>query len=254
MSGDSPCAERRLVDRHFGGRISPADEERLREHLHHCKDCYAYYERHQLLETLDPGSLPDEERIARGLGFSRRRSRSHLVAVAVAAAAACLLLVVLQRGGPAEDAFQRRGGGGAVARTTLRIYKIARGAPPARVRGSIAAEDELAFAYVNGAGKHRLLVFAVDDRDEIYWYHPAWTDPAANPTAIPILPGAKLRELPDAVAHRYKGSTLTIHGVFTDRDLSVRDVEQIVRRHRGAAPLRITADAVQVTHAVRIKK
>ena len=100
-------------------------------------------------------------------------------------------------------------------------------------------------AYRNGCGKRRLLVFAVDERRRVYWYHPAWTDGSARPRAINISAQPGLHELPEAVAHRFAGRRITVYGVFTDEPLAVTRVEQLV----GA--LGAPGDKLPLAHAVQ---
>jgi hypothetical protein len=223
------------VDRHFGGRIGPPAERALREHLPECDRCRSYYDRHLLLARLDPRTPAAEARLARGLGLEVRPARHRIVWVAsVAAAAAAVVLVVLlwPRATTTPGGFEVRGGAGDGEATSILVYRVRPGLAPALVQdgGTIAAEDELALAYRNAAAKKRLLVFGVDDHQNIYWYHPAWVDAAENPAAVPIEPGTNTRELPEAIAHKLSGSRLTIHAVFCDRSLTVREVEAQLRR------------------------
>jgi len=231
------CPRQDLVDQHFGGRIRPPDERALREHLPGCERCRGYYDRHLLLARLDPRAPDAETRLARGLGFGAAPpARSRLAwAVPLAAAAAVVLLVLLwPRATAPPGGFQARGGagdhGGA---TAILVYRVRPGGPPELLHDgdAIGATDELAVAYRNAAGRKRLLVFGVDESGRVYWYHPAWVDRAESPVAVPIEPGGP-RELPEAITHRLSGSRLTIHGVFTDRALTVRQVEAALRSGR----------------------
>jgi hypothetical protein len=123
----------------------------------------------------------------------------------------------------------------------------------------IYAGDELAFAYRNSARKGRLLVFAVDEHGHVYWYHPGWSDAGQNPTAVPISAEPGLHELPAAVLHKFDGERIMIHALFTDRELSVRQIEAAVasaeRAHSPSAsvPLAIPGaiDIVQPLRVVR---
>src|SRR3954471_19028627 len=45
--------EDRLVDAHFGGSSSPAQDRRLWRHLPRCERCRARYRNHALLESLE---------------------------------------------------------------------------------------------------------------------------------------------------------------------------------------------------------
>jgi len=221
------CGRTRAVDRHFAGALGPRRERALRQHLPACEVCRARYERHLLLAPLDPRALPAERRIAIGLGLRPGRAwRRPALAAAAAAAALCALLLI-GRSGPSE--FTARGPHSRPAQ--LLVYRVPPGGSPVRAGRSMAAADELAFAFENPHGWRRLLVFGVDEHLHIYWYHPAWTEASSDPSAVPI---ASTGELPEAISHRYDGRRLVLHAVFTDEAITVRQVEAMIR---GAADL-----------------
>lgn len=234
---NTACPPKRLIDRHFAGRLRQSSERKLRAHLPECADCRQYYDRHLMLESLDPEALGARERLARGLGL-RRGAGAHtrpaaLAAALGAAAFAALVLLGRGKGAPAADEFTARGGARpAVAAASISIYQITPGQAPAPVAGPIAADDELAFAYRNPAGREHLLIFGVDEHDHVYWYHPDWTDSAANPAAIPIAKTAIPLELPAAISHSLDGRVLDIHAVFSDVPLTVREVEALLAAGR----------------------
>jgi hypothetical protein len=228
------CPTQHLVDRHFAGRIRPAEERRLREHLPGCPRCTRYYERHRLLAELDPGSLPAEERLARGLGLSdpwRRwlanAWRPPMLLAAAATAAAIALLAVRE---PAGD-FAARGVGATAP--AIGAYRVTAGGKPVELGETMAAGDELAFAYENPGGKRHLLIFGIDEHRHVYWYHPAWVDPESTPAAVPIAEGR--HELPEAVAHELDGAELTLVGVFVDEVMTVREVEAGIEKVMAGA-------------------
>jgi hypothetical protein len=227
----------RLIDRHFDGSISTRDERRMREHLPECAPCKKYYERHLLLARLDPEALAPAARLGRGLGIGRQRFGAVIPfgAVGVLAAAAAILLFMHH---PHDEnaGFTARGN---VAGTTnspaqVLVYDVKPNAPPSLAGEVIARDDELAFAYENGAAKSRLMVFGVDEHRHVYWFFPAWTNASENPVAIPIEPGAQRRELPFAVTHKLDGQHLEIHSLFLDGPTSVRDVESLLQSQSGA--------------------
>jgi hypothetical protein len=245
------CEERSLVDRHFRGRISPEQEQRLRSHLPDCASCRARYDRHLLNNRL-AGGLNRVDRLAIGLGLprlaspTRRWATSHLSVLGVAAAAAVLLLVIRPGAGPSpiaqnrapavvptdgSDQFTARGGtaGPATAPSTLHLYRVDQQGAQVAVGGWIQAADELAFAYGNPGGFRRLAVFGADDSGKIYWFFPAWTDPREDPLALPIEKSAH-RELPEAIGHVYRGRRLRVVGLFLNQAVSVRTIEKHVRK------------------------
>jgi hypothetical protein len=72
------------------------------------------------------------------------------------------------------------------------------------------------------------MIFGLDDRKNVYWFYPAWTNPADDPVAIPIETDGERHELPDAVRQPMSGR-VEIHALFVDEPLSVKDVESSLR-------------------------
>lgn len=234
------CDIGRLVDRHFEGAIEPEAERTMREHLPACDACSALYRRYLLLNQLDPeAALSPEERIARGLGFRRRRwARLAIPLVAIAAAAAMALTVL---GLPRRaDEFTARGAINPLADRSSRVfvYDVGPGAAPAPVGDSLKSGHELAFAYVNGAAKRRLAIFGVDETRRVYWFFPAWTDESSDPVAIPVESDGLRHELPEAIRHHFMGAHLEIRSVFLDEPMSVRQIEALLQGE-ARAPLAI---------------
>jgi hypothetical protein len=210
-----------------------------------------------LYANLVPGRPRMAERLAVGLGLppapaapplahlpSRRTSprtssRTSLRSwfVTAAAAATCLALLVIGRQGPApEGEYGVRGLASDETGAALEVYRITPGAAPQPSEGWMAAGDELVFAYRNPTGFARLMVFGLDDRGGIYWFHPAWTDPAQDPVAVPIDAGVGPFELREAIRHQVRGSGLRIVALFMNAALSVRALEDGVRTGRPEPP------------------
>jgi hypothetical protein len=236
----SRCAVTKSVDRHFAGSISPADERAMREHLSGCSECLARYNRHLVLSRLDPDHLEPEERIGRGLGLGRSRVMTYAAAgVAALAIAAAVLLFVHGRPHAGDmDRFAARGAVNMPPASQVLVYEVRPGAEPTLAGETLRADDELAFAYENGAAKGRLMIFGVDEHQHVYWFFPAWTNEAETPTAIPVAQDAARHSLPEAVRQKLDGSKLQIRGIFLDEALSVRDVERLVHDHpEGPLPV-----------------
>jgi hypothetical protein len=232
----------RRIDAHFARTISPAEETQLRQHLPDCRPCRGYYDRHLLLEELDPDGGDAQSRLAVGLGLRVGRTPVHF-GFAVAAVAAVLMIPLLgsalssrraagtETNAPsaAPSEFTPRGAGDDPAAPHLFIYRLAPNRPAERVTGSISARDELAFAYTNAGNFERLLVFGVDEHRHVYWYHPAWSNEGENPVAVPIARGAEVHELGEAVSQPLDGRQLRITAIFTRDNLAVKEVEKMVR-------------------------
>jgi hypothetical protein len=239
-------ALRQWIDQYFEGRLSGERANAMFEALSDDDEAQAYFERRQLLAELDPAGDDAAARIGRSLGFvvpTPEPERSPLFAwlpgLSVVGAAAAVLLFVVSGGTdprpppsrpPPTDGFSARGHGTVDAglKSDVVAYRISGtgdGQTSVEVEGSIAATDELAFAYMNPAGKKHLMVWGVDDGGAVYWYHPAWTDAADNPTAVPVARARTLTELPEAIAHDLAGEKLSLFALLTDERPSVRDVE-----------------------------
>jgi hypothetical protein len=230
MTSFAACPERRygrLVDAHFSGRLSPAGERRMRGHLVACEPCRGYYDRHLLLATVDPdGARPMRDRLARGLGFSLARPQPRrwpVLATAGALAAACALVLMVAPRRSTE--FEPRS---AAPGSQLLVYELTPGESPRPVISQIHADAGLAFAYANIRHRRRLMVFAVDENRQVYWYHPAWQSPAENPVALEIAGDDALHEIPQAITQHFAGHHLQLFGVFLDRPMSTREMEDLV--------------------------
>ncbi len=242
----STCAKRVLVDRHFAGTVSTQDERSLRAHLLECDACRVHYGRHHLLSQLDPTARKPEERLGRGLGLSGgRRGQVLSFSLSALALAACLLLWA--RPPSATDGFTARGGAAPEPASRVLVYQATERRAPARAGSAIGAHDELAFAYENGAGKARLMIFGTDEHAHVYWFYPAWTRPEDDPVGVPIAKDSARHELPEAITQDLDGRELLVHALFLDGATSVRDVEALLRAHpSNPGPLPI-AGAIEST-------
>lgn len=235
------CAERSLVDAHFAGKIAPRDERLMRTHLDGCDPCRERYRKRQLLAMIDPGAPTTEERIGRPLGLMPK-PRALPVPLPLVAAAIALAALVLFMIRPPKNAAQEREDGftprGSVVGTTttatskISVYRANKDSGAVVLaQGPLQKSDELAFSYDNASNKSYLMVFGVDDAGRVYWFYPAWTNEAENPMSLKIEPG-RVAQLPEAIRHGYAGERLTIHGLFLDTPLTVRDVEIALRDKR----------------------
>lgn len=246
------CTERVLIDRHFALDARPGEEAVMRAHLVGCEGCRSHYDRHLVMAQLDPKAPSVEDRLAAGLGLSRGRRRIPvgliLTAATLSAAAVLLLAGRAERAGDAG--FAARGGQPAPA-AALSIFCTSCGKPSTRLGETVPGTATLAFAYSNPEGRKRLMVLAVDDRKQVYWYHP---DPVRNPHSVPIESAEGLRELPEEITQTFVGDTLIIVGLFSDEPLFSGQVESLIDG-TGCASLRsLGATCVQTRVTVRREK
>ncbi|QRK06228.1 hypothetical protein JQX13_39915 [Archangium violaceum] len=224
------CDMTPLVDRHFAASISPEDERQMRAHVTGCATCRDRYTRLELLARLDPRAPKARERLARGLGFSSSAattpSTPWLPALTVLAAACVALLLVRVPGVREDAAFTPRGGEAVAEPALLVVYAVGRDGSVAPVGDRVRPEQELAFGYRNPEAKRFLMVFGVDSAGRVHWYFPSWTVPEEDPTALPISPGDELHELPEAISHPLAPGHLSVHAIFLDVPLTVRQMEE----------------------------
>ncbi len=251
---ESACHLRGLVEQHFGRRQRPADERALREHLPGCVPCRSYYERHLLLQRLDPKSPGSQERLGQALGLVRPPFPTARAGAALAAGVMMVLGVVVARPMLAEDTrgFTARGGPAVTAVEPLRVYRIRPGVAPEPVEGELRTGDELAFAYQNPHGRKWLLIYGVDEHRNVYWFHPSWSHPEDNPTAVPARGGPDLHELPEAISHDFEGKQLMLHGLLADERLTVRQAEALLKGRDPAEPLPLRG-AVHTSLSVKVR-
>jgi hypothetical protein len=235
--------ERRSIDRHFSGRITPAAEVELRTHLVACPDCRDYYDRHAQLAQVDPQSLPVQERLGAALGFApipARRPWGRWVWVLTPVAATALVVLAV-RWRPAADPANEFTARGARVEPALFAYRVSHGRP-SPLTARMAPGDELAFAYENPTQYQRLMVAAVDEQGSVFWYHP---DPEVSARAVPIAQEPGRHELPVAIRHEYRGHSLRIFGIFSNQSLSVADVRPLLGPS-GCSGLRRQLPAVDI--------
>ena len=233
----------RLVDRHFAGGNSAFGERRLWRHLPRCQPCRERYRAHSLLESLDGEAAAEtraRERVGRSLFPEYRRFRWLLSGgLAVALAGAAALLVVRRPVLQDDGNFVARGGRMGTASVSLSIFRLpSGGGKPQPAGGSIGPDDGLVFAYSNptSRGRRYLMVLATTGSGQVFWYWPAWTDPAAAPTAVPIQAGDASVELTESVRHQLSPGTLQVVGLFCDQPLTVKDVEAALSGGDSRAP------------------
>jgi hypothetical protein len=233
-----------LVDRHFAGTTGGLGERRLWRHLPRCPRCRERYRAQALLETLgDAGEVRARQRLHRSVfGVSRPPVRLAGGLLLGLAAAAALLLVRWPQD-EIQDEFHARGGEGPAAEAfpDVELFRQTPGSAPAdrkvtRVSGQIRAGDALAFAYRNPPerGRRYLMIFATDAAGRVFWYWPAWTDPASTPAAIPIQVSGRAVELAESVRHTLGGGTVRVVALFCDQAFTVKDVEAALGRDARA--------------------
>jgi hypothetical protein len=231
----------RTIADHFSGRTSPRAESAMRAHMPACTECREVYQGYLILEQLDPTAMPARQRIAHGLALLVPRSlrvSAWWLALAIPVATALMLAWLPARTADpvqlAAGTFTARSTDlGSALRPGFWVYRLDAADQPRMVDRVINRGDELAFAYSNPGGKLYLMIFAVDDKRKVYWFHPAWPTGASPPVARPALPGPGPHELPEAIRHDLEGRHLQLYALFTDVKLDTMTIERRVRSTSG---------------------
>jgi len=180
----------------------------------------------------------DRQHATAGMAGGRARQRWLYGGVATALAmAAGLLLALWLR--PAGDGFATKGGSVQTAErwAGIKVWRVDRSGAVAALGTTMQADDALLFSYSNSGPDPfgYLMIFGVDQRGRVFWYHPAFTDAATDPAALPIQGGQVDVELTEQVRHELGTGRLTLYGLFTRQPLGVKIVEQEVARLRSVA-------------------
>jgi len=176
----------------------------------------------------------------------RLATASWVAAGALAAAAVTLMVTkpsltkgdegFAAKGTAAEDASRWAG---------IEAFRVEGVRVAGRVEKTLRQGDGLAFAYRN-TGEHpfrHLMIFATDSKNRVFWFYPAWSESTSEPRAIDIGASSAPVELREVIRHDFEPGPLTIHGLFTNETVSVKDVEASLKQAGwlpGAVEQRLT--------------
>ena len=240
-------------------QLPAARASEVEAHLGECPPCRAKQQTLLSIEGVlrvhpkdfvDPGFARDVLQKAREIRVPRQEiaarpsllgwSKPHWVLIPVAAAALALLGLVLlspkppsDRGADLPGGMQSRGGGSDPldAWVSFAVFLSGEGRNTP-VQGRIHAEDFLAFSYENRRGEDGLgflMIFAVDPRGNVFWYHPAHAVEGENPCGLPIQAAGGPRALSDGVRHPLGPGKLRVWALFSRTRLCVAEVEARVK-------------------------
>jgi hypothetical protein len=77
------------------------------------------------------------------------------------------------------------------------------------------------------------MIFATDSKNRVFWFYPAWSESTSDPSAIDIGASSASIELREVIRHDFEPGPLTIHGLFTNDAVSVKDVEASLKQAGG---------------------
>lgn len=180
--------------------------------------------------------------LTRALDTPPPRQRPALLLWAGGFAAAAGLAVLAAVGLPDRDPEFRAKSSGAPANAPERwagvqIFRLGPDKRPQRVEHGIARGDGLLFSYTNLGPRpfSHLMLFAVDARGEVRWFHPAYEHAGANPSSIPLRRGDADVPLADVIHHDLPPGPLAVHALFTAHPLTVLEVEAALAGRGTAA-------------------
>lgn len=234
------CAQLQLVRAHFALAGTPAEERTMRAHLPTCAECSRAYKRQLWFSRWRPGAPSPRERLAAGLGLPNAPGADRwrrFVPVLLALGAVSLVVLFSSE----SVGFQPRGTGLAPAvASRLLVYQRVNGAWEERLT-TLAGSEPLALAYVGEAKRRFLMVWATSG-DQVWWYFPAWVDPAENPRSIEVNEAGRF-ELPDAVTQPLPPGPVRLVALFSEHPHTVKEVEALLRQTPRPVPL--VADGVE---------
>jgi hypothetical protein len=198
-------------------------------------------------------ALHDRRRARRDATSSQQRSwRPWLWSAAVGAACCVALAIVvplqMDRAGPphrqaAAHEFRPKSAAGRNAGRAdwikITAYRVDASGSARKLHAgaSLPAGEGLLFSYTNlpGAAYKHLMIFGVDRAQRIHWFYPAYERIEQNPRSIAIRTGVD-HELRDLVRHPFATGRLQIHGLFSDKPLSVKAVEKWIGQRGTKGP------------------
>jgi len=233
---------RPVVDLHLAGTTTPEAQAAISAHIPTCAECLAAVQssaQEDLHEAatppegtpilvVPPVAAPIVEPEPQGvLPGPVRALVDTLVFGGIAVVVAVAMIALPDFFAPDEDVATDRKVGAGITISEVRIARVRPDGRKGLLAGNIIApKDRLAFAYVHTSTWERLLVFVIDEKNEIYWQVPEWTDhrePAYAPT---ILNDRQVQQLPVAVHRDWQGKALAVHTIFTRDFVTTRQVEE----------------------------
>jgi len=241
----------RKVDRlalvaYLEDEITPSEQARIEAHLRDSTEA-----RRELLQLQDirdalSGAIPELESIDLAPAVRRaarapyappapRRWASPMALAGLAACAAIVLWVALPERAPE---FRARSVSLQPRREQwagIQVYRVGPHNDPQRLGDHLAQSDGLLFSYTN-LGAHPfayLMIFSIDARGAVRWYHPAYEREGTDPSSIPIERGAAQAPLAEVIHQDLAPGPLRIGALFSARPLHVLEVEAFVQERHG---------------------
>lgn len=198
------------------------------------------------LRTMPGQTLGDEDFVARVMSAcgeqpralpAPRRRLALFAGAASALAAAAVAALLATRPGPGGGELGALGGSVAARGAGLRAHVVTvqafvgrnqPGSAPALLEGAeLGPGDGILVRYSNPTEESAyLMVFALDERGDVHWLHPAYLHESESPLSVELPRGVTLRVL-DEVAEPENPAPgpLRVYALLSDAPLRVKDVE-----------------------------
>lgn len=241
------CLSPKDLAKYLVGEVTRSQAEEVEEHLAACAVCRAELE--DMREMVGRIGKPTEDieqkdylsevhgRIERGdRAIEPRRRRWPLIAVAGAVVAALVVAgFILLRPTDADEEFRVKADDPRILEQDrwagIRAFRLEASGAPASLGDRLEKGEYLIFTYTNLGEKPYgfLMIFAVDESGEVYWFHPAHTQAGEDPASIKVSKGVERVELKEQVRHEYPVGGLWIYGLFTNEPVRVSVIEQMAK-------------------------
>ena len=238
-----------LLEQQFDeGALAPLEQQAVKAHLNRCAQCRERYDRLVRIERgLSQKRVPSAqlERM-RALGpplpaASKRRAPWILWLSGPLAAAAVFLVTFVSK-----PQIAPRGSEPSGRLAWIRAFEST-GDTTKPLGKTLPKASGLAFAYHNLANSpYRFVAIAgLDSAGRVHWYYPEYASQNDTPRSVAIEPGSADRALPQRVFSDHALGALQICALFTQKPLSVVQIDRQVERER-AWPQAIFKDCLKV--------
>jgi hypothetical protein len=240
--------------KYLEGEVTSSRAEDIESHLAECRDCRQSFEKLRALtrsigemdeELAEIDLVPDLHRAIAAEPEPARRWR--LFPALAAVSVACLLAVagtlvwMATRDTPRpSDAYRVKSAAPAGIQTNrwagMHVYLLTAEGGTRPLEKKLPGNASLLFGYTN-LGENpfsRLMIFAVDQKGSLFWFHPAYLKEGSDPVSIQIRPDQAGIELPEAVQHDFEPGPLVLYALFTRRPLRVSTIEDQISALRQA--------------------
>jgi hypothetical protein len=232
LEGEVTASEARAIAQALG---ESADLRRRFEQLGHIRETLRTS--NSELDAID--LVPRIHRARSALGKHRPLARRRWAPIAAVAAGLSLVAggAFWKAGSDAE--FAAKGSIPSVFEQDrwagVQIYRVNGERAPELLGPRVSNREALLFSYTNLGPRPfgYLMIFGVDAKGEVRWFHPAYETLGSDPASIAIEKGRANVLLPEQIRQDFAGGPVTIYALFTQRALRVLEVEAWLRAHRG---------------------